>query len=292
MNVILQLSKRHLLMFFRNKADVFFSFLSVLIVLGLYVFFLQDMTVANVKSIIGQDVVGVDALIHAWLFAGLSAISTMTLSIGLLSRMVSDKEKKVFNDFLVAPIKRHELFLSYIVSTFIVVVCISLFTLVLGQIVIVISDGSWFSFMQWIRIVGVLLLVSISSIMMMLFIISFINTESVLSFLSTIVGTLIGFVIGAYIPIGVMPSAVAIFSNLLPIAHGAALLRQVLMQPSIDVVFANAPVVALEQYNKFQGVELYLNDTKITGNIMIIYLIMSTIIFMALNVWRFKKMKI
>ena len=292
MNVILQLSKRHLLMFFRNKADVFFSFLSVLIVLGLYVFFLQDMTVANVKSIIGQDVVGVDALIHAWLFAGLSAISTMTLSIGLLSRMVSDKEKKVFNDFLVAPIKRHELFLSYIVSTFIVVVSISLFTLVLGQIVIVISDGSWFSFMQWIRIVGVLLLVSISSIMMMLFIISFINTESVLSFLSTIVGTLIGFVIGAYIPIGVMPSAVAIFSNLLPIAHGAALLRQVLMQPSIDVVFANAPVVALEQYNKFQGVELYLNDTKITGNIMIIYLIMSTIIFMALNVWRFKKMKI
>ncbi len=292
MNVILQLSKRHLLMFFRNKADVFFSFLSVLIVLGLYVFFLQDMTVANVKSIIGQDVVGVDALIHAWLFAGLSAISTMTLSIGLLSRMVSDKEKKVFNDFLVAPIKRHELFLSYILSTFIVVVCISLFTLVLGQIVIVISDGSWFSFIQWIRIVGVLLLVSISSIMMMLFIISFINTESVLSFLSTIVGTLIGFVIGAYIPIGVMPSAVAIFSNLLPIAHGAALLRQVLMQPSIDVVFANAPVVALEQYNKFQGVELYLNDTKITGNIMIIYLIMSTIIFMALNVWRFKKMKI
>ena len=292
MNVILQLSKRHLLMFFRNKADVFFSFLSVLIVLGLYVFFLQDMTVANVKSIIGQDVVGVDALIHAWLFAGLSAISTMTLSIGLLSRMVSDKEKKVFNDFLVAPIKRHELFLSYIVSTFIVVVSISLFTLVLGQIVIVISDGSWFSSMQWIRIVGVLLLVSISSIMMMLFIISFINTESVLSFLSTIVGTLIGFVIGAYIPIGVMPSAVAIFSNLLPIAHGAALLRQVLMQPSIDVVFANAPVVALEQYNKFQGVELYLNDTKITGNIMIIYLIMSTIIFMALNVWRFKKMKI
>lgn len=292
MNVILQLSKRHLLMFFRNKADVFFSFLSVLIVLGLYVFFLQDMTVANVKSIIGQDVVGVDALIHAWLFAGLSAISTMTLSIGLLSRMVSDKEKKVFNDFLVAPIKRHELFLSYILSTFIVVVCISLFTLVLGQIVIVISDGSWFSFIQWIRIVGVLLLVSISSIMMMLFIISFINTESVLSFLSTIVGTLIGFVIGAYIPIGVMPSAVAIFSNLLPIAHGAALLRQVLMQPSIDVVFVNAPVVALEQYNKFQGVELYLNDTKITGNIMIIYLIMSTIIFMALNVWRFKKMKI
>ncbi len=292
MNVILQLSKRHLLMFFRNKADVFFSFLSVLIVLGLYVFFLQDMTVANVKSIIGQDVAGVDALIHAWLFAGLSAISTMTLSIGLLSRMVSDKEKKVFNDFLVAPIKRHELFLSYILSTFIVVVCISLFTLALGQIVIVISDGSWFSFIQWIRIVGVLLLVSISSIMMMLFIISFINTESVLSFLSTIVGTLIGFVIGAYIPIGVMPSAVAIFSNLLPIAHGAALLRQVLMQPSIDVVFANAPVVALEQYNKFQGVELYLNDTKITGNIMIIYLIMSTIIFMALNVWRFKKMKI
>ena len=291
MRTIIQLSKRHLIMFFRNKSEVFFSLLSVLIVLALYVFFLGDMTINNVKAISGQSGDGIDALVHAWLFAGLTAIGTMTLSIGLLSRMVIDRQNKTFNDFLVAPIKRHELFLSYIVSTFFVVLVISILVLILGQIVFIISGGFYFSVIQWIQILAILLLVVLSSSMSMLFVMSFIKTESVLSFLSTIVGTLIGFVIGAYIPIGVMPTAVSVFSNLLPISHGAALLRQVLMQPSIDYVFTNAPATVISEYNKFQGVELYINDTKLTTYTMVIYLGITTLLFIGLNIWRFKKMK-
>lgn len=292
MRTIFQLSKRHLIMFFRNKSEVFFSLLSVLIVLALYVFFLGDMTINNVKAISGQSGDGIDALVHSWLFAGLTAIATMTLSIGLLSRMVIDRQNKTFNDFLVAPIKRYALFLSYIASTFFVVIAISIIVLILGQIVFLLSGGFWFSLFDWLRIFGVLLLVTLSSNMSMLFVISFIKSESVLSFLSTIVGTLIGFVIGAYIPIGVMPTMVSMVSNLLPIAHGAALLRQVLMQPSIDYVFSGAPAQVISEYNKFQGVELYLNDTKLSSTTMIVYLLATTLIFIILNIWRFRKMKV
>ncbi len=292
MRTIFQLSKRHLIMFFRNKSEVFFSLLSVLIVLALYVFFLGDMTINNVKAISGQSSDGIDALVHSWLFAGLTAIGTMTLSIGLLSRMVIDRQNKTFNDFLVAPIKRYALFLSYIVSTFFVVIAISIIVLILGQIVFLLSGGFWYSIFDWLKIFGVLLLVALSSNMMMLFVISFIKSESVLSFLSTIVGTLIGFVIGAYIPIGVMPTVVSMVSNLLPIAHGAALLRQVLMQPSIDYVFSGAPAQVISEYSKFQGVELYLNDTKLTLSMMIVYLVATTLIFIVLNIWRFGKMKV
>lgn len=292
MRTIFQLSKRHLIMFFRNKSEVFFSLLSVLIVLALYVFFLGDMTINNVEAISGQSGNGIEALVHSWLFAGLTAIGTMTLSIGLLSRMVIDRQNKTFNDFLVAPIKRYALFLSYILSTFFVVLAISILVLILGQIVFLLTGGFWYSFFDWIQILGVLLLVALSSNMMMLFVISFIDSESVLSFLSTIVGTLIGFVIGAYIPIGVMPTFVSMVSNLLPIAHGAALLRQVLMQPSIDYVFSGAPAQVISEYNKFQGVELYLNDMKLTSSTMIVYLLATTLIFIVLNIWRFRKMKL
>lgn len=292
MRTIFQLSKRHLIMFFRNKSEVFYSLLSVLIVLALYVFFLGDMTINNVKAISGQSGAGIDALVHSWLFAGLTAIGTMTLSIGLLSRMVIDRQNKTFNDFLVAPIKRHQLFLSYIVSTFFVVMSISIIVLILGQLVFAFTGGFWFSLLNWIQILAVLLLVALSSSMSMLFVISFIKSESVLAFLSTIVGTLIGFVIGAYIPIGIMPTAVSVVSNLLPIAHGAALLRQALMQPSLDFVFSGAPAQVISEYSKFQGVELYLSDTKLTTTVMVLYLIVTTLLFVGLNIWRFGKMKV
>lgn len=292
MKTIFQLSKRHLLVFFRNKSEVFFSLLSVFVVLALYVLFLGDMTINNVKAISGLSIDGIEALVHSWLFAGLTAIGTITLSIGLLSRMVFDRENKTFNDFLVAPIKRHELFLSYVVATFFVVLGISLLVLLLGQFIFVLTGGFWYSIVEWIQIVGFLLLVSLSSSMSMLFVLSFIKNESVLSFLSTIVGTLIGFVIGAYVPIGVMHSSVAMVSSLLPISQGAALLRQALMRPSLDFVFSGAPAQVISEYNKFQGIELYVNDTKLSVQVMVIYLIITTIIFMGLNVWRFRKMKI
>ncbi len=291
MKTIIQLSKRHLLMFFRNKSEVFFSFLSVLIVLALYVFFLGDMTINNVKSIIGQDVEGVDALINAWLFAGLTAIATMTLSIGSLTRMVIDKQRKVFHDFLVSPIKRHELFMSYIVATLFVVMMISIVVLIIGQGVLVTSGGAWFSVAQWFKILGLLILTALSSTMMMLFVISFIETESVLSFLATIVGTLIGFVTGAYLPLGILPVGVQIFSNLLPVSHGAALLRQALMEPSFDIVFGGAPEQVVLNYKQFQGVDLYINEFRLTEPMMLGFLIGTTVLFIILNVYRFKKMK-
>ncbi len=291
MKKMMYLSKRHLLMYFRNRSEVFLSFLAVLIVLALFLFFLGDMTINNIKAIIGREVDGIDAMVNAWLFAGLVAIATMTVSIGSLSRMVIDKQRKVFHDFLVAPIQRHELFLSYIISTFVVVMMITIVMLIISQVALIMSGGAWFGWLRWLRIIGLVGLTALSSTMMMLFVVSFINTESVFAFLGTIVGTLIGFVTGAYLPLGIMPVAVQIFSNALPVSHAAALLRQAFMEPSFEVVFANAPESVINNYRWFQGVDLYLDDFKLTQPMMLAYLIGTTLLFMMLNVWRFKRMK-
>ena len=48
MNVFLQLCRRNLLLFFRDKSAVFFSLLSVFIIIGLYALFLGDVVVASV----------------------------------------------------------------------------------------------------------------------------------------------------------------------------------------------------------------------------------------------------
>ena len=49
MRKIMALSIRNLRLFVRDKALVFFSFLSVIIILGLYVLFLGDIQVQNLN---------------------------------------------------------------------------------------------------------------------------------------------------------------------------------------------------------------------------------------------------
>jgi multidrug/hemolysin transport system permease protein len=291
MNAIIQLTKRNLLQFFRNRAEVFFSFLSVFIILGLYLLFLSDQQVNNIEYIIGRSIDGIKPMVNAWVMAGLVAVSTVTLSIGSLGRMVLDKNRKVFYDFMVAPIKRYQLFLSYITATFLIVLMISVTIVIISQVYIVISGGDWFTFEQWMKLSLYLLLCIISSTFMVLFIVSFFENPSLMSTFATVVGTLIGFVTGAYIPMGVLPKGVQIVSNLMPVSQGASLLRQVFMESSMQKVFEGAPDTMIQSYMKFQGIDLYVGDFLLTPTIMVAYLIISTFIFIALNYWRFQKMK-
>jgi len=63
---MIMLARRNLTVFFRDKAAVFFSLLSALIVFGLYIFFLGDLWTSNLESIVnGQEIM------DSWLIAGL-----------------------------------------------------------------------------------------------------------------------------------------------------------------------------------------------------------------------------
>lgn len=98
MNQILTLTNRNFKLFLRNKSAVFFSFLSVLIILVLYILFLGKTQVDAVKSTIG-NVVGIENLVNSWLMAGIIFIATVTVAFGVLSRFVEDREDKKLQIF-------------------------------------------------------------------------------------------------------------------------------------------------------------------------------------------------
>ncbi len=290
MKSIYSLTKRNLLMFFRNKSEVFFSFLSVIIILVVYILFLSDVQVHNIKQLAG-DVEGIKPLVNAWVMSGLIAVATVTLSLGALGRIVADKQNKVLNDFLVAPIKRTHVFISYIISTLFIAFTISFSLLILAEIYILISGGTLLTITQLSQVVGIIILCVISSSLFLLFIVSFLNNEQSLSVFASIVGVLIGFVTGAYIPMGIMPKGVQFFSNILPVSQGASLLRKIFVEQPMNIVFENAPVEQNINFSNTQGINLFLGNYELTSNFMVIYIILSIIIFGVLNVIRFKKMK-
>ncbi len=290
MTGIQNLIKRNLWVFFRDRSAVFFSFLSVIIIIALYALFLADTQVKSLKSMVG-DADDIRFLVDSWIMGGLLAVNTVTVSLGALAVMVRDQETKAMRDFMTAPIRRMTIVFSYIISAFIIGVVITVVGLFVMEVYIVLAGGQMLSIAAMAKTIAVLLLCVINSTAMLFFITSFVRSSTAFSTVSTITGTMIGFLAGIYVPIGVLPQGVQYLIQVFPTSHGAVLLRQLFMEVPLSRVFENAPAEVLEEYNKVFGVEFYVGGEPLSDQMMILYLSLVTAVFIALSIWRVRKMK-
>jgi len=94
---MIMLARRNLTVFFRDKAAVFFSLLSALIVFGLYIFFLGDLWTSNLESIVnGQEIM------DSWLIAGLLTITSFTSAMGAYGSWWKTKQEESQKIFMPA----------------------------------------------------------------------------------------------------------------------------------------------------------------------------------------------
>ena len=290
MRKIMALSIRNLRLFVRDKALVFFSFLSVIIILGLYVLFLGDIQVQNIRSMIQMDIPEIDALVYAWMLPGLIAVASITLSLGNMGRLVDDAQGENLNDFLVSPLKRTQLILSYLISSIIITSFISVCMFALSIVIVKLKGGPWLNLEQILQSLGIIVLLIISSALLSLYIASWVKTQNTYGVVNSMVGTFIGFVTGAYMPMGIMPVFVQNMFNILPVSLGASLLRQVYLSPILDTVFKNAPVEMVSEYRYFQGVDLKVFGRILTPEFMYIGIFVSIVLLFILNFLRFKNL--
>jgi multidrug/hemolysin transport system permease protein len=284
------LIKRNLWVFFRDRSAVFFSFLSVIIIIALYALFLADTQVKSLKNMVG-DVDDIRFLVDSWIMGGLLAVNTVTVSLGALAVMVQDQESKAMRDFMTAPIRRTTIVLSYIISAFIIGVVITVVGLFVMEMYIMLAGGQMLPMAAMAKTIGVLLLCVINSTAMLFFITSFVRSSTAFSTVSTVTGTMIGFLAGIYVPIGVLPQGVQYIIEIFPTSHGAVLLRQLFMEVPLAKVFANAPPEVLDEYNKVFGVEFYVGGEPLSDQMMILYLSVVTVVFILLSIWRVRTMK-
>ena len=287
MKIILALSKRNLRLFVRDKALVFFSFLSVIIILGLYVLFLGEIQVNNIKQSIGMDLPEIDALVYAWMLPGLIAVASMTLSLGNMGRLVDDAQAENLNDFLVSPLKRWQLILSYLLSSVIITSVISVLMFGLSIVIVKLKGGPWLNIEQILQSLGVMILLIISSALLSLYIASWVKTQNTYGVVNSMVGTFIGFVTGAYMPMGIMPVFVQNMFNILPVSLGASMLRQIYLGPIMDKVFAQASIEMVNEYRYFQGIDLKVFGNVLEPNFMLIVIFVSIGVLFILNLLRF-----
>ena len=203
MNILYQLVLRNLRLYLRDKAAVFFSFLSVIIIVFLYVLFLGAMQSDNLSEAFG-DTPGIDWLVSSWIMAGLLTVSTVTVPLTALGTLIQDRQNGMIKDFYTSPIDRRVLALSYLISSWIIGFIMVFLNFVIGQIYVLTMGGELLGVIPTLQIFGLVIL-SIMTFSSFFFYISlFMKTTNSFGVLSTLVGTFIGFLGGIYIPIGVL----------------------------------------------------------------------------------------
>ena len=278
--------KRNLLVFFKDKASVFFSLLSVFIIIGMYALFLGDVWTSGMT-----DITGARYLMDSWIVAGLIAVTSVTTTMGAFGTMVEDQSTKRIKDIRSAPLPRVSIAGGYILSAFIIGVIMSVVALVLCEFYIVAGGGAMLGGMELLKVFGLIVLSTFSNTALVLFFVSFFRSNNAFSIASTIIGTVIGFLTGIYIPIGSLPEGVQTVIKFFPPSHSAVLLRQVIMDDAIKTGFAGAPASAVSEFQQMLGVTFQIGGTTVTPLTSIIVLVVSGFLFLGLSMLSLSRKK-
>lgn len=286
-----KLISRNIKLYFRDKNSVFFSLLSVLIVIVIYVLFLSTIQVESVSKQLNGTISGesISYLINSWVLAGMLSIITVTSTLGALGFMVNDREKKIVMDFKSAPLKTSTYPIAGVISAMIVGILISILAFIIYGLYIFIDTGYYFSLIIIFKTLGLILLSTFMSAALMGLLVSFFSTNSAFSSASLMIGTTIGFVNGLYIPVGQLSNTIQKSLNILPFSHMASLFRQILMKDSIPISFEGAPLSAVNNYKENFGVILKWGETSINFNFSITFIILVFLVSLVLFFANFKR---
>lgn len=287
MNQIFYLIKRNTLNFFRDRTAVFFSILSALITLALMVVFLGSMNSTSVVNVLAQyggerDTVTDEAnarhLIQMWTLAGILVVNSVTVTLTALGAMVSDETRNRLASFYVAPVKRIKIALGYILSAWLISTIMCVLTLLVGEGYMLLQGHSLLPLAALLKVFGLICLNSFVYASLGYLFALFIHSESAWSGMLTIIGTLVGFLGGIYLPMSALPESVGTVLKCLPVLHGTSMMREVLIADAVKTTFAGLPDAVPEIFNEMMGVTVTLDGQTLSPKYQIPFLLTYAII--------------
>ncbi len=301
MRELYYLVKRNILVFVRDYAAVFFSVLSMLIILLLMVVFLGKMNTDNVLWVLSeyggerdvlQDEKNAQYLIQMWTLAGILAVNTLTVSLTVMQTMVQDEVKGQLASFYVAPVKRIKIVLGYILAAWIIGSGMSFLTLVIGEIYMAMQGFGLLGIGAVLKLLGMIMLNAFVYAAIGYLLVLFIHSESAWGGMLTVVGTLVGFLGAIYLPVSMLSEKIVNVLKCLPVIHGTAMMREVITKDAMKVTFEGLPDLVSQTFAKEMGIVLWSGDMQITLGKQILVLALYAIIAIVAATIISKKRKI
>lgn len=291
---MLELISRNRKVYTRDRLAFFMSFLSVIILILVYQVFLGQIQIDAIKEALNSDTASTDTIqmVNYWLISGLTTIISMTSTLGAFGVMVSDREKKLSEDFKVSPVSNLKVELAYAVFAILFGIVMTMFSCIFA---IGIFNGFSsllnYSMMDYFSILGIVSMGTVLSATIILPILVFIRTSSAFTTLSTIVGTFIGFISGVYLSIGSVGETLQQVMTWFPLTQVNALLKQILMKDAINKVFDNAPSSVITNYKESYGIILQnASGEHLSNQFMFTYISIIIVVLLGVH-FMIKKVK-
>lgn len=290
MKEIYSLTKRNMKVFLRDKTGVFFSLLSPLLVLLLFILFLGDLQIDSVKGALESN--GVLDLFSSsfsknvaynWLISGVLGVSCITVSFSCLAVIISDREKGIENDFKASPISNVKIYVSYLLFVFFSTLLILLIVSFVGLIFLAITGSLNMNFKNVLVLYGGIILGSFNASLFAYALTSFIKTSAAHGAFTGLICAISGFMIGAYMPLSSFPKPIQYVCSIIPGSHSAGLARSGLLSKYIEEANQINTEVG-NSLNNYFSMKLDMFSHNIDASGMFIYLIISTIIFLVINI--------
>ncbi|MBR1693698.1 MAG: ABC transporter permease [Lachnospiraceae bacterium] len=292
MRQFLVFTRRNLRIYFRDKGAVFFSFLSMLIIIGLMVFFIADAHVDSITQLLGafegrdpdMDKKNAELLILSWTCAGIISINAATVTLAVYTVMIKDRVQGKLSSIYTAPVSRTVITLGYVAAAWVASLIMCTLTLFITELYGVTKGLDALSLPVHLKLFGMIMVNSFVYAAIMYVMAALAKTEGAWSGLGTIVGTLIGFLGGIYIPLGTLSQTIARITKCTPAIYGTAMFRSVMSKDILEKTFDGVPDDVVESYRKMMGIDLELFDKAVSEGMQWTVLIAFGAVFMVLGV--------
>ena len=282
MSKYVSLTRRNCMVFLRDKTAVFFSLLSMLMVLLMMCVFLGEMNTKGIVQVLEQyggernpvqDKENALNLVQYWTLAGLMVVNALTVTLSVIGIMVGDANENKLQSFFSAPVNRSVIALSYITAAVLIGMMFCGITLGVALGYIYMSGGAMLSMGAIVQILGYTLMnVCIFAIIMYMLAL-FIKSSSAWGGIGTVVGTLVGFVGAIYLPMGDLPSRVANVLKYIPILHGTSLMRKVCCEEAMQITFAGISQEVIDVYQEHMGITVWMHGTEVSEIKQMLFLV-------------------
>ena len=237
MSMFKGLTKRNMLIYFKDKQAIIFSLLTSVIVFALYLLFLRrtyaeaiNQAVAGIPAITGliqsEDL---EMFTDIKLLVGIIGSAVITIPFSCLTTVIHDRENQVDRDILATPVRRWQIILSYFTASALSAILMTAIILTVGLVILNLMGSLYMGPAEILRTYGITALGCVSSTALFMNIILLFKSGSASSAFFGILSAVSGFVIGAYVPLSQFSDRVQTVCNLFPASHITILLRNALL---------------------------------------------------------------
>lgn len=286
------LTLRNIKLYFKDKMTFLVSLITPLILLVLFIAFLKSTYEDSILSIIqgfDLDQSLIDAFTGGWLFSSVLATSCITVAF-CSGMMVIDKINRANLDFMVSPVKKSTLQLSYVLANFFSTFIITFVLLIVGLIYLA-CVGFYITFVDFLLIVFGIIITSLFGTILANIIWTFTHSQGVVSGVCTLVSALYGFICGAYMPISTMGQGMQYFVSLLPGTYATVLFRQGFLNSVLNRMRETLPQDMINGIASGFDVKMSFFGHDVSTLALILVISISTIVLLGVFLFinKFKK---